>query len=329
MTEQQIDSDAVEVPQDSAAEATKRDMAENVGGGVDRDKLERGDFVFGDERAFPVVTPGDVSDAVSSWGRYKGSHSFEEFKRRLTALCKRKGQSFLAALPDSWKEREGEGRSLPLPYAVKALAETDDAYIIGGYGMLWGHEGQRDLSPWPNENKSKGEFFTPSTKGLDDLPVKVVTFEHDQETDPDGSPIRDILGRTLDEVDDRVGRWFRAQIEKSRQYAQYVLRLIEQGKLSVSSETASHWRQVADNGEIKRWRTAGYTLTTHPMEPRITGVEVLAKSFKSLDLDLPHEDEQTSGAAAGAAGEDADLKVAKTKAAIEIELAQLNLQEAQ
>lgn len=85
-------------------QAAKRDMAPNVGGGVDRDKLKDSDFVFPDERVFPVVTPQDVHDAATSWGRYEGKHSFEEFKKRLTALANRKGDSFAARLPEKWKD---------------------------------------------------------------------------------------------------------------------------------------------------------------------------------------------------------------------------------
>jgi len=80
----------------------KRDFEPNVGGGVDRDKLEDSDFVFPDERKFPVVKPGDVADAVSSWGRYKGEKTFEQFRSRLKALCARKGGPFEKALPDAW-----------------------------------------------------------------------------------------------------------------------------------------------------------------------------------------------------------------------------------
>jgi len=81
-----------------------RNFDRNVGDkGVDRDKLKNADFVFGDERAFPVTTTGDVGDAVSSWGRYKGKHSFEDFKRNLTALAKRKG--FTSALPAEWMQK--------------------------------------------------------------------------------------------------------------------------------------------------------------------------------------------------------------------------------
>jgi hypothetical protein len=86
----------------------KRDMDPDVGGGVDRDALDDSDFVIvegsGDDkkRAFPIVTPADVEDAVQSWGRYKGPTTFEEFKSKLIAMAKKKGPKFVAELPDSW-----------------------------------------------------------------------------------------------------------------------------------------------------------------------------------------------------------------------------------
>ena len=86
----------------------KRDMDPNVGGGVDRDALDDSDFVIvegsGDDkkRAFPIVTPADVSDAVSSWGRYSGPTTFEQFKSKLISMAKSKGPKFVAELPDSW-----------------------------------------------------------------------------------------------------------------------------------------------------------------------------------------------------------------------------------
>lgn len=89
-------------------DGVKRDFDPAVGGGVDRDKLAASDFVFGDERVFPVVTPGDVADAVSSWGRYKGSKSFDTFKSKLTALAKRKGPAFAEQLPKEWTKKTAE-----------------------------------------------------------------------------------------------------------------------------------------------------------------------------------------------------------------------------
>mgnify|MGYP000002186596 CR=1 FL=1 len=113
--------------EESEAEKKKRDFDPNVGGGVDREKLKGSDFVFSDERTFPVVTPGDVSDAVSSWGRYKGSKSFEVFKKRLISLCKRKGQSFMDALPKEWKD-EMEGNMKEAQSLGKQLMEIEDAW---------------------------------------------------------------------------------------------------------------------------------------------------------------------------------------------------------
>lgn len=73
-------------------------------GGVAREDLKDKDFVFPDERKFPIKTSQDVKDAVSSWGRYKGSKSFDEFKRRLKAIARRK--KFDSAIPDSWQGEE-------------------------------------------------------------------------------------------------------------------------------------------------------------------------------------------------------------------------------
>ena len=86
------------------AALAKRDMDPDVGGGVDRDKLPDSAYVFPATRDFPVVEPGDVSDAVSSWGRYKGKESFASFRAKLTALARRKGPKFAAELPKAWTD---------------------------------------------------------------------------------------------------------------------------------------------------------------------------------------------------------------------------------
>ena len=70
-------------------------------GGKPREELEDSDFVIPKERKFPVMTAKDVRDAVSSWGRYKGSMEFPEFRKRLVAIAKRKG--FEDAIPAAWQ----------------------------------------------------------------------------------------------------------------------------------------------------------------------------------------------------------------------------------
>lgn len=84
----------------------KRDFDPGVGGGVDRDKLGGGDFVDPERRRFPIVTPGDVQDAVSLQGR--ANPPVPGFREKLTALARRKGPAFVAALPDSWSEGSAE-----------------------------------------------------------------------------------------------------------------------------------------------------------------------------------------------------------------------------
>lgn len=91
--------------------AEKRKMDPDVGGGVDRDKIPGADFA-GRGRSFPIVTPGDVSDAASSIGRAgSDNYSSDELKHRIISIARRKGPSFVAELPDSWKEEMGVGKS--------------------------------------------------------------------------------------------------------------------------------------------------------------------------------------------------------------------------
>ena len=208
--------------------------------------------------------------------------------------------------------------------AVKMLSETEEEWVVGGYGMIWGDETQRDLTPWANRDGSKGEFFTPATQGLDDIPIKAMTFEHDQDVDEQGLPIKDVVGVTLLERNDARGRWVEARVEKNRQYAQYVVDLMAKGELYLSSETAGHWREVAGNGEIKRWRTAGYTFTESPMEPRIGAMAQMQAAYKSAGLDLPPLGD--GGDDAGASCQDAEVGKALAQVAIDLRLSEIEEQ---
>jgi hypothetical protein len=69
-----------------------------------REEMPASDFVIPETRNFPIVTPGDIDSAVSSWGRYEGEITFEEFKARLIALAVAKGPEFVARLPQAWKD---------------------------------------------------------------------------------------------------------------------------------------------------------------------------------------------------------------------------------
>lgn len=84
--------------------AEKRDMDPDVGGGVDRDKIPGADFA-GEGRSFPIVTPKDVRDAAQSLGRAQGQDT-DKIKRRIISIAHRKGDAFVAQLPDEWKNSE-------------------------------------------------------------------------------------------------------------------------------------------------------------------------------------------------------------------------------
>lgn len=87
-----------------ATGGTYRDMDPNVGGGTDRDKLADEDFVDPKGRRFPIATCADVSDAVSSYGRANPKIPMAEFRKRLTAIARRKGCE--DSLPQNWKDQE-------------------------------------------------------------------------------------------------------------------------------------------------------------------------------------------------------------------------------
>lgn len=74
---------------------TLRDISQD-----DRDKLPAEDFA-GPNKSFPIVEAADVHDAAQSLGRAKGNRA--AIKRKIVAIAYRKGDAFVAQLPDDWK----------------------------------------------------------------------------------------------------------------------------------------------------------------------------------------------------------------------------------
>lgn len=103
---------------------TKRKMDPDVGGGTDRDKIPSEDFA-GKNRSFPIVTPGDVSDAASSIGRAgKDNYSSDQLKKNIITIARRKGESFVDELPESWKAEMGEDKKDKKAKASKAAGRS-------------------------------------------------------------------------------------------------------------------------------------------------------------------------------------------------------------
>ena len=88
--------------------------------GQKRSELKDSDFLFPETRSFPIVSPQDVPDAISNFGRMKGQMSYDAFLKKLYNMAKRKGPEFVAALPKASKEQLG------LKKNVKAQEENEN-----------------------------------------------------------------------------------------------------------------------------------------------------------------------------------------------------------
>ena len=99
------------------------DIAAERFGGKKRSALKDSDFIDSKRRSFPVMSAQDVKDAVSSWGRYKGSMSFDEFKAKLTRRAKKIGAE--SALPKSWTEKKWYGLQIYHHFWISAFSLWD------------------------------------------------------------------------------------------------------------------------------------------------------------------------------------------------------------
>lgn len=86
---------------------TLSEAAQKTYKGKKRSELKDSDFLFPETRSFPIVTPQDIPDAISNFGRMKGTMSYDAFLKKLYNMAKRKGPEFVAALPKATKEKLG------------------------------------------------------------------------------------------------------------------------------------------------------------------------------------------------------------------------------
>lgn len=140
----------------------KRKFDPNVGGGVDRDKIPAVDFA-GKDRSFPIVTPQDVADAASSIGRAgSDNYSSDQLKANIIRIAKRKGPSFEAKLPDTWKLADAD-----LGKAGKAPKKAGKKPPFTGAAKPFGQE---DADGKDSDGDGKDMDEKPSTKGAKDCP---------------------------------------------------------------------------------------------------------------------------------------------------------------
>lgn len=105
---------------DKILQDLKSTLAQKTYKGIKRSDLKDSDFLFPETRSFPIVTPRDIPDAISNFGRMKGPMSYESFLAKLYKFAKKKGPEFVAALPKATKDKLGIKTS-------KAECDPDDS----------------------------------------------------------------------------------------------------------------------------------------------------------------------------------------------------------
>lgn len=164
-------------------EAVKRDYDPDTGGGVDRDEIPAEDFA-GKDRSFPIVTPGDVSDAASSIGRAgDDNYSADTLKGNIISIAQRKGPDYVAELPDSWQKEKGIGKYKGNKKDKAAAGETgkvkkkgkkkpwrgDPPFEGAAPPYKEGNSGDQAPKPGPAK-KSQGPDAVTVAKGMKDCP---------------------------------------------------------------------------------------------------------------------------------------------------------------
>ena len=144
---------------------------------------------------------------------------------------------------------------------------------IGGYLVVWGSPGARDLH---------GEYFTPETDlALDWYERRPVLYQHGR----DGRMKTTVIGVIDTLRADDTGLWAEAQLDLRRRYVRAVRALVERGALGWSSGSLPHLVEVAGDGRIVRWPVIEGSLTPTPAEPRRTDVNTIKSAYALLGLD--------------------------------------------
>jgi len=255
------------------------DAAKNVSY-AERQKLKDSDFVFPDERAFYIVIAQDVMDAVHSWGRYKGKHSFEDFKRRLTALAKRKG--FESSLPKEWGQ--------PTKCAIKAVGDWELDVTAIPFGGL----------------DSDRQYFDENTDIMEHaFQTPLITYQHGisgKSIDPVPEVIGNSVPGSLQKLSD--GWHLRVILDKTKELAKRVWEAAQKGMAAVSSDsvgllarlqvgTRNIFYEKNRPGRIAVWPLAGVSLweldegNLQPASRRAVALPVMKALYREAGLTFP------------------------------------------
>lgn len=163
-----------------------------------------------------------------------------------------------------------EKKSDTLTNHIKILSQTDEHITIGGKGVIFGG---KDLEQ---------DTFTKNTNlHLDLVPNKPVFYDHSLEATLK-STVLGVVTKTEIKSDHL---WVEAQLKRSADYMEEVLKLIEAGVLGWSSGSVPHLVRRDENKNITDWPIIELSLTPTPAEFRTIGIERI-KQLSNLQPNL-------------------------------------------
>lgn len=142
---------------------------------------------------------------------------------------------------------------------ITIKSTTDTELTLEGYGIVFDTE---DLH---------GESFTKSTEFLlDNVKSIPVLWEHTI------TGVDDILGFAKAVRRDDIGVVFELALQRSNAYVEVVHKLVQKGRLGLSTGALPQTMQREDDGKtIKRWQVCEISATTTPAEFRTLGLKEL------------------------------------------------------
>lgn len=162
---------------------------------------------------------------------------------------------------------------------VKTLALSPTAARVGGYGVIFGGQ---DL---------QGETFSAETDfKLHWNPQPVVLYDHTL-----NEPQHE-LGTVVAVRKDAYGLFIEAELDRSRQYTEAVLHLINQGVVGYSTGSSPHLVRY-EGTKIIQWPIVEVSLTVSPADPRTVGVQeqlIIKKKGGTPMYDEPLTSEPTT-----------------------------------
>ncbi len=173
---------------------------------------------------------------------------------------------------------KSRAKPLPAKLAIKSLGRNR----IGGYLCLWGSPNLKDLT---------GEWFAPDTAELttvfDAIGAIPALYHHAGD-----KLIKSMVPALVDVMEkDETGLWIEAQIQKRREYDNFIAPLVDQGALGWSSGTLPQARRVdKSTGKILRWPIVEASMTPTPAEWRMAvqwPVTNLKALYRQAGLALP------------------------------------------